>query len=256
MRASDGDTATTVALLWRGRSGAAGDGRAGRRGPTPGLTVDAVVAAATELADAGGARGLETLTMRRLATRLGVAPMTLYTYVPAKAELADLVLDDAYRTMPRAPSAGQPWRRRVSTLAEENLALYRSHPWAARVDTARPVLGPGTVAKYEHELAAFDDTGLSDVDRDAALTFVLDFVSATARAESVPTTAAGEEAWWSTAGPALARVMDAEEFPRATRIGAAAGAAQRAARHPEHAWRFGLARVLDGLAALIDDAAR
>ena len=35
-------------------------------------------------------------------------------------------------------------------------------------------------------------------------------------------------------------------------VGTAAGEAQRSARHPEHAWRFGTARVLDGLAALIE----
>jgi hypothetical protein len=48
--------------------------------------------------------------------------------------------------------------------------------------------------------------------------------------------------------------MDAERYPRAVRVGAAAGAAQGAAFDPERAYAFGLERVLDGLAALIERA--
>ena len=54
--------------------------------------------------------------------------------------------------------------------------------------------------------------------------------------------------------PLLARVLDPEKYPTAVRVGAAAGTAQGAAYHPEHAYEFGLRRVLDGLGVLIDDA--
>ncbi|WP_433799103.1 TetR/AcrR family transcriptional regulator [Actinomycetospora sp. CA-084318] len=235
------DPARVIPLLWRTTPPS-------RRGPARGLTLDDVVRAATRLADA---HGLEPLTMRALATELGVAPMTLYTYVPGKAELVDLVVDHAFLTMDRADLRGPGWRERVLAVMEANRALYRAHPWVGAVDPGRPVLGPGTTAKYEHELAAFDGCGLSDVDRDAALTFVLDFVTAAARTET-RSDPAGDEAWWATAGPALAEVLDPSSYPLATRVGAAAGEAQRSARHPDTAWAFGTARVLDGLAALID----
>ncbi|NYD36291.1 TetR/AcrR family transcriptional regulator [Actinomycetospora corticicola] len=235
------DPARVIALLWR-------TAPPPRRGPSRGLTVDGVVEAATRLADTGG---LEPLTMRALAGALGVAPMTLYTYVPGKAELVDLLVDHAFLTMDRGGSAGPGWRERVQAVMEENRALYRAHPWIGAVDPGRPVLGPGTTAKYEHELGAFGGCGLSDVDRDAALTFVLDFVAASARAEA-RSDPAGDEAWWAAAGPALAEVLDPSSYPLATRVGTAAGEAQRSARHPDAAWAFGTARVLDGLAALID----
>ncbi|MDL5156430.1 TetR/AcrR family transcriptional regulator [Actinomycetospora termitidis] len=234
-------SASVIPLLWR-------TAHPPRRGPSRGLSVDAIVQAATRLADASG---LEPLTMRALAGELGVAPMTLYTYVPGRAELLELLVDHAVLTMARRGFDGLGWRERVSAVAEDNRALHRAHPWVAAVDPARPVLGPGTMAKYEHELAAFDGCGLSDVDRDAALTFVLDFVTASARAEarSSPET---DEAWWAGAGPVLAAVMDPSSYPLAARVGTAAGEAQRSARHPDHAWAFGLARVLDGLAALVE----
>jgi len=241
------DPARTLALLWRE------PGPARTRGPRRGLDVDTVVATATALLDASG---VEALTMRGLATELGVAPMTLYTYVPGREELLDLALDAAYAAMPRVDTTGRPWRERLTAVAEENRALHRAHPWTAHADPSRPVLGPGETAKYEHELAALDDlaqrAGLDDVDHDAALTFLLDFCRAAARAEQ-DSRPGDPQAWWEARAPVLARVLDPERFPRAVRVGAAAGAAAGAARDPERAWRFGLARVLDGLGALIDE---
>src|SRR2546430_2524168 len=111
--------------------------------------------------------------MRRVAALLGVVPMTLYTYVPGKAELLDLMLDAAYAAMPRTDTTGQPWRNRLTMVAAENKALYDAHPWVAAISTIRPPLGPGMIAKYEHELSAFDDLGMDDVTIDACLTYLL-----------------------------------------------------------------------------------
>ena len=90
---------------------------------------------------------------------------------------------------------------------------------------------------------------LGDRSRDAALTFVLDFVRAATRAErdSVPEELSQQ---WEMLGPRLATYVG-EDFPLAVRIGAAAGEELQAAYRPDYAWRFGLDRVLDGLAALI-----
>ena len=113
-RTGAGDPARTLQLLWR--DPAAGS----RRGPRQQLTIDQVVVAATRLADA---EGLDAVTMRRAAQSLGVVPMTLYTYVPGKAELLDLMLDAAYARMPRADTTGQPWRQRAA-----GLMLWRKTP--------------------------------------------------------------------------------------------------------------------------------
>ena len=243
-RTSAGDPARTLQLLWREPA------TAPRRGPRQGLTVDAVVDAATSLADASG---LEALTMRKVASALGVVAMTLYTYVPGKAELLDLMLDAAYGRMERADTSGQPWRSRVTAVAAENRRLFEVHPWAASVSTVRPPLGPGQMAKYEHELSALDGIGLSDVGMDAALTHVLSFVQAWARSAlaAAAESALTDEEWWAANAPLLERVLDPATYPLAARVGSAAGAEHGAAYSPEFAYEFGLARVLDGLAALI-----
>ncbi len=199
--------------------------------------------------------------MRGVAQRLGVTPMTLYTYVPGKAELLDLMLDAVYLRMPRADHTAVPWRTKVEAVARENRDLYRRHTWVATLPTTRPPLGPGLMAKYEHELAAFDGLGLDDVEMDAALTFLLGFVQSVARADFDAQSAARDSAmsdgqWWAANEPLLAKVFDPARFPLATRVGSAAGAAHQSVYNPEHAFDFGLQRILDGLTHLIADRSR
>ncbi|KQV15384.1 MULTISPECIES: TetR/AcrR family transcriptional regulator [unclassified Kitasatospora] len=252
-RSSAGDPSRTLALLWREPGGPP----VGGRGPRQGLSVDAVVQAALELADTDG---LEAVSMRRVAQQLGVTPMTLYTYVPGKAELLDLMLDTLFQRMPRPVHTDAPWRERVTAVAEANRALYLAHPWVAALPATRPPLGPGLITKYEHELSAFDGLGLPDLDIDAALTHLLGFVRSTARTALETQAAAADSAisdadWWEANAPILAKVFDPERFPLATRIGTAAGEAHQSAYSADHAYEFGLRRVLDGFAALIAERA-
>jgi AcrR family transcriptional regulator len=249
-RSSAGDPARTLKLLWRDP----GDPTDTRHGPRQGLTVEQVVAAAIGLADTDG---LGAVTMRQVAHSLGVVPMSLYTYVPGKAELLDLMLDTIYSQMRRSDLAGKPWRERLAAIAHENRELFDRHPWVAEVTTSRPPLGPGVMAKYEHELGAFAGLGLDDVEMDAALTFLLGFVHAAARSAAEAAairqdSTMSEEQWWAANAPLLARVFDQDKYPTAARVGAAAGAAHGAAYSPDHAYDFGLQRVLDGLGVLID----
>jgi AcrR family transcriptional regulator len=242
------DSVRTLELLW----GVADGGP--RRGPRPGLTVEDVVRSAIAIADRDG---LGAVTMRRVAAALGVRPMTLYTYVPDKAALLELMLDAAYLEMPRADWPGEGWRERTTAVAHDNRALFAAHPWAAAISSSRPPLGPGLMAKYEHELNALAHAGLDDVETDAALTFLLDFVRSSALAArdaqaSVRESGMTDEQWWEQHAPLLARVIDPDAYPTAARVGAAAGAAQGGAYSPDRAWEFGLERVLDGLGALIE----
>ncbi|GAB2731345.1 TetR/AcrR family transcriptional regulator [Nocardia thraciensis] len=217
-----------------------------------------MAAAAVEIADA---EGLEALTMRAVAARLGLTPMATYTYVPGKAELLDLMLDSVYGQMARAELTELPWRERVSTVAAENRELLSRHPWVAYVPTTRPPLGPGVAAKYDHELRAFDGLGLDDIEMDAALTYLLGFVTSVARiaidtARAAADSGMSDREWWERTAPVLERLFDTDRYPLAARVGAAAGQAHNSAYSADHAWDFGLARVLDGLAALIEKPTR
>lgn len=245
-----GEPSRTLALLWGDPSAAPR-----RKGPGRSVTVEQVVLAALSLADE---EGLAAVTMRAVAERVGVSAMSVYTYVPGKAELLDLMVDGLYLRMPRPAWRRSAWRTRLTKVAEANRDLLTEHSWMTEVAAlSRPPLGPGVMAKYEHELAAFDDTGLSDVDTDSALTYLLGFVQSHARSahdaqRATTDTAMSDADWWAANQPVLERAFDPATYPRSVRVGSAAGEAQGSAWSADAAWRFGLARTLDGLGTLID----
>jgi AcrR family transcriptional regulator len=217
------------------------------------LSVDHIVEAAIALADSGG---FEQLTMRTVARSLSVSPMTLYSYVPSKDELLDLMVDQLFAGMERPPWGRKGWRSRARAIAEDNRDLYSDHPWLARVSTARPPLGPGAMAKYDHELGAFDGLGLSDAEMDGALTFLLGFVqqsAAIAHDVAEVQRATGTEAeWWAAVGPEFERYVQACDYPLAARVGTSVGSEQDGAYDADRAYRFGLERIIDGLATMIE----
>ena len=233
-----------IDLLWRDHVEAP---RAGRRGPRSRLTGTEVVDAAIEIADADG---LAAVTMRRLGERLGISTMSVYTHVNSRDDLLVLMADATRHRMPRPLFAQKDWRSRVRAVAEAERELFLSHLWLLEVTDPRTALGPGAIAQYDHDLHAFDGTGLDDVTRDAAVTFVLDFVRSAARAIATTPVGMGEE--WESLGARLDRYVG-DDFPLATRGGAAAGATMQAAYSPDHAWRFGVERVIDGLAVLVQE---
>jgi hypothetical protein len=159
--------------------------------------------------------------------------------------------------MARVATEGEPWRRRLTGVAEENRALFSTHPWVAAVSTLRPTLGPGAIGKYEHELAALEGLGLTDLEMDDCLTCLLTFVQAGAATATDADatrreTGMDDQQWWARVGPVLARFVDDRRYPLATRVGTVSGTSRGSAHDPEHAYRFGLERLLDGLAVLID----
>lgn len=244
-RTGHGDPARTVALLW-------GDAPAAdrpARGPRPRLDPPGIAAAAVAIADE---QGLAALTMRALATRLGLAsPNALYTYVPSKAELIDLIVDRCLAELRLEPPApGTPLDVRIRLIAAANLELHRAHPWLADIAQDRPPLGPGQLRKYDRELAALTDCGLSDHDADLALGLVVSFVRAHASVALSAARTEDEQAWWAEAGPALAAHVRPEDFPHASRVGSAVGEQQGRAADPDAGFRFGVERIAAGLQAL------
>ena len=216
------------------------------------LTVRRIARAAIELANA---EGLDALSMRRVAEHLDVSTMSLYTYVPGKAELIDVMLDSVYLKSPPEP-VGATWRERLGAIARHQWDLLRRHPWMLRLASSRPPMGPGVLGKYEQELRAVDGLGLTDVEMDALVTLVNDYVGGAARSavdavDAVRTSGMGDEEWWAAVGPRLSATIDAERFPLATRVGTTTGQAYQAVSDPEHAFAFGLARLLDGVDVLV-----
>jgi AcrR family transcriptional regulator len=242
-----GDPRRSIELLW-------GVQERPRRGPKPKLTVGQVTRAAVELADA---EGLPAVSMRRVAEHLGVTGMSLYTYVPGKAELLDLMVDTVLGET--APPPAGTWRVRLEHLARENWALYLRHPWLLQVATSRPVLGPNVVAKYDRDLAAVADLGLGPIEMDLLVAVVGNYVHGAVRgaveaAQAQQRTGVTDQEWWDAHAPVLEKVFDPARYPLAATVGAAAGEEYAAASAPDRAFEFGLRLLLDGIAASVGPA--
>ena len=110
----------------------------GTRGPKGRYDRDAVAVAAVRLADAGG---LDAVTMRRVATELGIAPMSLYNYVPTKDHLIQLMVDLAAREYQYPGTEPADKRAAIADLARQGRAVTVRHPWlpdAMRRPGSRP----------------------------------------------------------------------------------------------------------------------
>ncbi|GIF19004.1 TetR family transcriptional regulator [Paractinoplanes tereljensis] len=241
-----GDPRRTIELLWGVRGGP-------RPGPKPRFTVEEIAASAIAIADTDG---LGALSMRKVAEGLGVSAMSLYTYVPGKGELIDLMLDRVLAEVSLSFDEAVEWRARLARVARENWQLYLRHPWLLQVATSRPPLGPHLIAKYDHELRAIDGIGLTDIEMDLVVQLIGDYVHGAARSAVSATlvaqrTGLTDEQWWEQAAPALEQVLDPAATPTATRVGAAAGEEYQAAGDPARAFDFGLSCLLDGVAARI-----
>lgn len=235
-------------LLWRHTAPPAPERR--RRGRKQLLSVDEVVDAAIDLADASG---LSALSMRALADRLTLGTMTLYTYVPGRNELLALMVD---QVVGRTPLPGFPddLGARLRTLAQTELDELTAHPWLLEVTGIRPWLGPNVADRYEWQLSAVEGVGLDDIEMDQTVALVVGYAASTVRAIQQIRSAERESGqteleWWNANVEALGEVMAGREYPLASRVGQAAGEAYQAASDPQRAFTFGLDRIIDGLLA-------
>lgn len=248
-----GDPARSMELLW-------GRAARGSRGPRQASDLEAVVRAAIELADA---EGLDAVSMRRVADRLGMGTMSLYTYVPGKGELLDLMLDTVYgeRVTEKLPG-GASLRGQLEALSRAQWAFHERHPWTLSIASGRSVLGPNELDSYQSSLAVVADLGLPARDAVAIVDALSQFVRGAARdaaeassAERV--TGVSEEDWWTPRDAILTEEWSTERFAVLDRLARGGGfavpddTANYNVRFILDDFEFGLQRLLDGIEAFV-----
>jgi AcrR family transcriptional regulator len=227
----------TLALLW-------GTAQRPKRGPKPSLTLERIVAGAIEHADA---EGLASLSMQRLAERLGCAKMALYRHVPGKAELVALMVDAAIGDPPQSPaltaSGDRPWRAVLRLWATTIFCRYRAHPWAIEATAGARPMGPNESAWLETALAGLAGTGLTGAERLDTVVLLNGHVRSL-----VQVTPSGQEDLEQQIVRQIGAVLSAypDRYPQ---VLAAFSDSSPSGRND--ALDFGIDRILDGLAALI-----
>jgi AcrR family transcriptional regulator len=207
----------------------------------PRLTRQRVV---TEALAAIAQDGVQALTMRRLAGRLGVVPGALYRHVRNKQQLQDLVLDNVLAEVDVHLDSSLDWTGQLKVLAHRLRQVLEAHPGVAGILKTRDPLGPHSLALAEAFLEPLQAAGFGD--RQAGLAFFLLVDYTIGFAVSSPRTSVNEQRVRDTAIRAqlheFFRSLPPDRFPALVALG-------------EHVWvdnrdeRFtaGLDVLIDGL---------
>lgn len=134
----------TLALAW-------GLAAAPQRGPKRELSLERIVDAAIEIADA---EGLGAVTMQRVAQTFEFSTMALYRYVATKDDLHQLMLDTA---MSRSlePISAADWQSGSRELLRGLVSGYRRHPWTLDIPLNSDIhLMPGQIRAADMGLRA------------------------------------------------------------------------------------------------------
>jgi len=206
-----------------------------RRAPRHTLDRDTIAAAALDLMDA---EGLGALTIRALATRLGVAPMALYNHAATKDEILDAALERALAPLAGADPGpdGDPWWERLRRI---NIAFHCAlvdHPSLVPLLVSRPLAGPTPIGAAEAQVRVLTEAGFSPAEAAHAHLALLHY-------------GIGHAAWTSPRGESAAASRAALTRLPADRYPTLHALAEplAAATHAEDQYAYGLDLMLDAL---------
>jgi AcrR family transcriptional regulator len=216
------------------------------------MSVRRIVETALRIADADG---LDALSMRRIATDLRSGTTSLYRHVFSRDELIDLMLDAAYGDEPPPGPTGN-WRADLAAIARLLRTKVLRHPWIGGAITTRPALGPNALRYMEAALAAAgslttDITAASNIVTAIARYTLGTVASELAEAEARRRTGLTQQQWRATVAPYIRRIISDGAHPHFARRVIEAGDLS-----PEAEFDFGLACLLDGIAAQIRRSGR
>lgn len=203
-----------------GREPAAGARRA-RTGIEHELTRQRVVRAGIEIADA---EGLDGLSMRGVAARLGVATMSPYRYVDGKEHLVMLMADEAYGEESYPEAQPPDWRARLELVGHTVWRLHRRHPWLTQVSPlTRPLLSANLATHADRSLAALDGLGFDAtemLDRQVLLYAHIQGLATHLEGEARAAAATGlsDEEWMERQSPAMGAIAMSGRYPTFGRV--------------------------------------
>jgi AcrR family transcriptional regulator len=194
------------------------------RGPKPRISLADVVAAGVAIADT---EGMAALSMRKVANRLGMGAMSLYTYVPGRSELVELMIDSVYSEH-ALPSPELAWQQRVEQWARETWRIYAAHPWLLDYNMARLPVGPHVLDVSEALYAALFTAGFTGAENVAISNLIQWQLLGAARsmisdADEARHTGVSAEAYWDSRASFWVTYFDWDRYPTMAAIWEAGG---------------------------------
>lgn len=128
--------------------------------PRPHLTRPLILEAAMRLLDR---EGIEGLSMRRLATELGAAPMAVYSHFRDKAELESGLVDAVMGEIALPEESDDAsWREQLVEIAKDFRRVLLAHPALVPFCITERTVGPNVMAIWERVIALLDRSGLDE----------------------------------------------------------------------------------------------
>ncbi|MBE1589032.1 GntR family transcriptional regulator [Nonomuraea angiospora] len=224
-----------------------------RQGGITKLNRKQVLRTAIAIADA---EGLDAVSMRRLAAELDVGPMSLYRHVANKDELVTQMVDETFSETDLPIPGPEGWRAKLELISRRQWELCRRHLWLPRaISFTRPSLVPNMMEHTEWTLRALDGLGLPmEIRIQEALTLhALVLTVALSMADEVEAeqeTGVTLDRWWVAQRKRTDELLDSGRFPLLAAI------PEETASDLNGLFEYGLARHLDGFAALVEDQGR
>jgi AcrR family transcriptional regulator len=209
------------------------------------LSRDRVLGAAVALADAGG---VGSLTIRSLADKLGVKPMSVYHYVANKEEILDGIVDLVFAEI-ELPRAGGDWRAEMRRRAVSARQVLRRHPWAIALLQSRTSPGPATLRHHDAFIGTLREAGFPVAMTAHALAVIDSYLYGFALTESA-LPVHGPEPVAEVAG-SMMRQYPADAYPHLVEFTVAH--VIRPGYDFGDEFPFGLDLILDGLARSLPD---
>jgi AcrR family transcriptional regulator len=201
----------------------------------PVLSRDGIVDAAIRIADA---EGLEAVSIRRVASDLGVRPMSLYTHIERKEDLLTLMRDRVNVEVLLGDELPDDWRAALTGIARRTRDVVLRHRWMVEIHDAP--LGPNALRHLEESLTAVRPLNLDSVTGAEVLSAVDRFVMGHVSFEMT-----GHDVAKAKVGY-LDELLASGEFPELARA-AADGALNAGNSGPS--FERGLTWLLDGIEA-------
>ena len=121
------------------------------------LSRERVLRSAIDIADTSG---IGALTIRALAQRLGVKPMSIYYYVPNKSAILDGIVDLVFSEI-ELPAIGGDWRSELVRRANSARQVLSRHHWAIGLMESRKSPGPATLRHHDAVLGTLRAAGFT-----------------------------------------------------------------------------------------------
>ncbi|HET6351815.1 MAG TPA: TetR/AcrR family transcriptional regulator C-terminal domain-containing protein [Coriobacteriia bacterium] len=201
-----------------------------------------VLAAAVEIADE---RGVGALTMREVASRLGVEAMSLYNHVANKDDILDGMVDAVIEQV-ELPANAASWREAMLRRAISAHEVFGKHPWAPMLLDTRETSGPSRLRYFDWVLEILLTAGFTEDGAMRAFSLLDSYVYGFGiqQFNLSPTGDVPQEQM----AEAILEAIPAEEYPYLRRV---ATHAMKVAYDAEADFAFGLEIILDGLERIL-----